>query len=240
MPNPNENMGGATQNPNNLGGIQQALLAALAGGTGFLQSGPQQTNGTTTQSGTSSQSGSSTNNSRSSFLPLFTREATDLLTAITGQYLGNLGGPDMGGYRQQGIDQINNASNIQDTATQNALAARGLTYSPVNGILAGQGQANRLNQVNDFTAKIPLIADQLRNQNLGAAANFFRSIPTGQLSESDAFQQFGSEAENNSTSTTQNQQSGNRWGGLLGGLGAMAANLLIPGSGSLFGGGGKK
>lgn len=161
----------------------------------------------------------------------------------------NLAKPvDMKGYQANGLQDINRNSDMQQTAAQQILASRGLSTSPVSGTAALGIDNQRFGRINEFNNSLPIVANQLNNNNLNAAGSFFSRIPygtttTGQQTGVQSGVQTGSQAS--STSSTQSDE-GNKWGtdythqetrvpgrgtastvsGIAGGIGTMLAGLF--------------
>lgn len=122
-------------------------------------------------------------------------------------------GTDLGGYTAGGLRTINNHAGVQDLATRNILASRGLSYSPAAATSQIQNENSRLGQSSDFLNSIPLLQRQLQGQDLDSLIKAFASIPTGTTSHGTA----------HSESTTPTPGGG--IGGFIGGLGQ---GLLAP------------
>jgi len=104
-----------------------------------------------------------------------------LQTGILGQALQGLQAPDLRGYTSSGLENINQNTRNQSNILKNTLAARGLTYSSP---LASAEESNIAQQGGGqqtaFLNSIPLLRQQLLQQNLSGAVNAFRSMPYGQ------------------------------------------------------------
>lgn len=157
--------------------------------------------------------------------------------------------PDLSGYQAQQTEGINKNSEFQGQAQQEALAARGLSTSPVAGAVAANTEGQRVGQISNLQASIPVLSNQLALANLSAGNSYLANAPktstnvgtqtgsTAQTGTSDQTQNtnqsgvqtgVGSTATtNNSTQNTQQQQkSGGGLGGLFGGLGSVLAGLF--------------
>ncbi len=181
----------------------------------------------------------STSNINSSTQPTLSPASAALMSQLTRQY-GNLAGSNvnLAPYAGQQTQNINRNSQIQSQAVQNALAARGLSTSPVAGTAEANIQANRVGQINNLQQQIPLLQNQLTLGNLGAASGFFSTLPRGSVSQQTGTQsqlggtsQTGQTIGDTSGTSTQNisqtgttNQTGNTSQG--GGIGSGIAGLL--------------
>jgi len=159
--------------------------------------------------GTPGNSSSSTNTSSS---PVISESVQELLNQLGDQYKHlTQTGQNLQPYEQGGIQQINSNADLLRKASQEALASRGLSTSPVAAsVEAGQNQ-NRVSQINQFQQTIPLLQRQLQLGNLGAESGFAASVPHGVTSSG-----------NTNTVTTQ----GGGPGGFLGGFGKALGAFL--------------
>jgi hypothetical protein len=171
--------------------------------------------------------------------------ATALSSQLANQY-SNLANKstNLQPYAAQQIQNINTNSQAQTQAQQAALAARGLSTSPVAGTVAAQTEASRVGQVTNLQQQLPLLQQQLQLQNLGAGNSFLANAPktqavtgttaqTGTSSQTGNTSQSGTQTGSSSNITqqqgTENQQQQTSSGGgfwkFLGGLfsGAAAA-----------------
>jgi hypothetical protein len=142
-----------------------------------------------------------------------------LQNGVISSALSGLAAPDLRGYTSTGMQQIAAGGRANSNILKNTLAARGLTYS--SPLATSEEQANTLNttgQQTGFMNSIPLIRQQLLQQNLSGAVNAFRAQPYGSTVNG----------------TASISQPGGVLGGLLGGLGAgnlMGGNSSNGGSG---------
>jgi hypothetical protein len=95
------------------------------------------------------------------------------------QYLNRIRGDEdfFGGYATEGLNQINQGSNIASQNIENILASRGLGRTTAGASSAVQNQLNRLMQQNSFLNQIPLLRDQRAQSNLVGASGFFNQLP---------------------------------------------------------------
>jgi hypothetical protein len=196
-------------------------LAGLFGGKGQQQSssGTQQQIQNMSTSGRSSTT-PNLNPLQQKLAEMFSSKAMDFANQA----------PDLTGYTQGGIENINQANAGSQAATRNMLAARGLAYSPAYATATTMGDQNRTNQISQFLASIPLLQRQLQQQGIGGLEQAFGAQPFGTTSESQGGSTGNTEGSFNSTGT----QSGNPVAGALSGIGAAL------GAPSIFGGGGSQ
>lgn len=217
----------------------------------------------TTTSGSSSTSTSGTNNT---FGTANTQSLQDLLNKLTGSTSATTttgyGSPAATGlsdqltkqfsalaasptnlqpYQQQQEANINRNSQTLDKSQQEELAARGLSTSPVAASVAANTDASRVGQITQLQQSIPLLQQQLLQQNLNSAGGFLANAPktsttagtqeqtstgsqTGNTSQTSNGNSNQTGAQNTNSTSTQN--SGGGIGGLFGGLGSMLAALF--------------
>ena len=136
----------------------------------------------------SSMSGSTTTQGTSSVTPTMSPEAVALMNSLIGKYQG-LTTPSLTGYSGYQTGQINANADAQAQAVNNVMAARGLSTSPAAATAAANIDQNRINQITQMQQQLPLLQNQLNLANLGAASNFFATIPRGQTSTMNQTQQ---------------------------------------------------
>jgi len=157
--------------------------------------------------------------------------------------------PDLTGYQAQQTENINKNAGATDQAQQAALAARGLSTSPVAGAVAAGNQANRVGQVTNLQQSIPLLSNQLALANLSAGNSYLANAPktsattgtssgtnfqTGTSQQTGATSQTGSQVGTGTTNqnqtsnqtTNSKESSGGGVGGFFGGLGSVLAGLF--------------
>lgn len=188
---------------------------------------------------------------QTSATPTLSPESTAFMNQLIRQYSGLAGSNvNLAPYAAQQTQQINRNSNLQSQAVQNAMAARGLSNSPVSGTAEANIQANRIGGISNLLSQIPILRNQLVQGNLGSAAGFFSTLPRGvsqygESSQGSETQQYGrnqgfSEGQLSSTTNTAQQggtttQSRSSQGGgigsaISGGVSTLLAllPLLIP------------
>jgi hypothetical protein len=264
--------------------ISPALLALLVGGSGAAGAFPTPSQSSSTTVGNTNnvnQGTSKTSNTTTDFQELINQAisrnqgsttqtgfSTPTLSPATQAFMDQLIG-QFSGLAGKNTDKnaqtmlatqiggINKNSAAQDQLTQETLAARGLSGSPIAATAQIGNQNSRFQQINQAQNNLPLLQQQLQLQSLVPASAFFSSIPTGQVNgttgtvDNTGFNNTNSTqnnkstndstAETNNTGTNITQQgtdvSGTVGGGLgqsIGGIVAMLAQLFgggqIPGS----------
>jgi hypothetical protein len=86
------------------------------------------------------------------------------------------------GYTGQGLRKINRASDLQQSALDSNLAARGLSGSPVAAALMAKMNSDRIAQSVEFQNQIPLLDRQLTSEDLAALSGIVSAAPYGQTS----------------------------------------------------------
>src|SRR6266853_2190783 len=183
-----------------------AILPLISGLAGLFGGGTQQRQATSqTSSGSQSYGGTTTPN-----LNPFQQQLAQLFTSKAINFANQA--PDLTGFTQSGIENINQANAGSHAATRNLLAARGLAYSPAYATAAIQEDQARSQQVSQFLSQIPLLQRQLQQQGIQGLEQAFQTQPYGQTST-------GSQT---SQATTQGNGaiSGNPLAGLFSGVGA--------------------
>jgi hypothetical protein len=79
--------------------------------------------------------------------------------------------PNMSGYQANGIQNINRIFGNSAMASNNDLSARGLSTSPIAGTVGATRENARAGQVAGFENQIPLLARQLKGEDLAQAGN---------------------------------------------------------------------
>lgn len=167
----------------------------------------------------------STSNSSSSTTPNLTSQQQGLIDQLLSNYHSRLQqGSDLSGYAGQGLRNINQSSNIARKASDNILAARGLSNSPYAGYRDTVQAQQQGGQSADLLNSLPLLQRSMQGEDLSSLANIFKMIPTAYSSNTQ-----GSQHSNSTTTGTGTGSEGGGLGGLLGGLGA---GLAGPNGGS--------
>lgn len=191
-----------------------AILPIISGLAGLFGGGKQQQqSGSATTSGTQTTRGGTTSSSSPNLSPL--QEELARMFSTRAMDFANTA-PDLTGYTQGGIQNINQANAGANAATRNLLAARGLAYSPAYATAATMGDQNRQNQITQFLAQIPLLQRQLQSQGIGELEKAFSTVPIGTTTEGTTDMTQSSSGSTNQTGTV----SGNPLAGLFSGLGA--------------------
>lgn len=232
--------------PSSLWSSNPWLAGGITAASGIAGAMPQTS--TTTGNFNNTTSGSSVSNAAQSLLnninlgqtqqttQQLSPEAQAFLDQLTQQYsnLANTG-VDMSGYTGSGLANINSSFQGAQNNVDASLAARGLSTSPVAAAATSGIQAQRAGQQSQFLNSIPLLQNQLRLGNLGAAGEFFSQIPrnvlqtgtqTGYTSSTGNMSQDSSMNQTQSGSSTQKTTSGGGLAGLLGGIASTALGIL--------------
>jgi len=137
-------------------------------------------------------------------------------------YLDRLGSDEdfFGGYRKQGIGQINQGSNMANEQIQSMLASKGLLGTTAGASAFTSNLLNRYNQGNSFLNSIPMLQDQRRAANLKDATGFFAGLPVGQRVT----------GQSTTRSTSTGTGGGNMLGGSLASLGTTLGGLYGQGA----------
>lgn len=194
-----------------------SALAGLFGGK------PKQTTTTTNSNNTSNSSNSGYSDS--------TPQLSDLQ-----QLLSNVGGYGainklrtgsdglIDSIKTQGLQAINQGSDIQKRMTDNILSSRGLQYSPYAAGALAAPESQRISQQSQLFEQLPQLKENLDNQNLTNVLNQFKALPTATSSNYGGSQQSNSSGTQTSTGTTPDQSVP----GFLSGLGS---SLAAPNAG---------
>jgi len=115
--------------------------------------------------------------STSTTTPTYDPQSQALRDLVYKQISDRLTGPgaDLSGYTTSGLQDINKAYDASATATNNNLAARGLSRSPVAAAVDANRNLARAADIGRFTSSIPLLQRQLQTEDLGLAQNVFNS-----------------------------------------------------------------
>jgi len=200
--------------------IISGLAGLFGGGKQGSTSTSQQGSTSQTQNGNYNTFGSSTPNLnpyQQQLQKLFTQGASNNLNNST----------NLSGYSNAGLAQIGQQGSANNQQISNALAARGLQYSPVAGNALAQNTINTGNQENSFLQSVPLLQTQLSQQALQQAMQAFSTQPYG-TSTTGGGTNWGA-----TTGSSQQYGTGSQYGdplaGLFGGLGAGLAAPMNPG-----------
>jgi hypothetical protein len=219
-----------------------AIMAGVSALQGYLanRSKKQQE---TEQAGTSSgtQNTTQTINTSSSTMPQYDPKQLQMRDFLMSQMYNRTNPNQIQGlvenYVGQGTNNINASAGQNEQALSAALAARGLSYSPVAGQAIGQAQNQRIGDIIGLRNQAPLLQDQIQQQRLTDFSTFMRGLPTGTSTTGS------STGTTTGTTTGATQGTGsvsdpnvNPWTGALGTLSSTLANLY--GQGAFSGGGG--
>ena len=186
------------------------MLPIISGLAGLFGGGQQQqtnTNQTTNQSSAGTSSSSTTPNLsplQQALAQMFTSGAANQFASAT----------NLQPYTTQGLSGIQGQGAQNQQAIQNAVAARGLSFSPAASTAETMNTLNTGNQMQSFEQQVPLLQRQLQTQGLQQLMQAFGVLPTGVSTTGSSTM--------NGTSNTQGTGTvnGNPLGGLFSGLGA--------------------
>lgn len=182
--------------------------------------------------------------SSSSTTPNLSPEHQALINSLMAKYGQLTNKPvDMSGYATQQTQGFNRNSTLQKQAADNIMAARGVSGSPAAAVTDTNIDAQRMAQINNMQMGIPVLQNQMMQQNLAGATALAGVIPHGTTNtgfQTQTGNQSGSQSANQSgygtqtslvnatgqTNQTAKNSSGGGWGGLLGGIGSMLPLLL--------------
>ena len=184
--------GGGQQQKTNQNGFQQQQSSGLS-----------QTSGSTTPS---------TNPLQQSLANLFTSGAQNQYNQST----------NLQPYTTQQLGSIQAGGQQSSQALQNAIAARGLSFSPAAANAQTMNTLNTGNQMQGFLQQVPLLQKQLQSQSLQQLMSAFATQPTGVNTMGSTWQSGNSSGSSTGSGTV----NGNPMGGLFGGLGAGLAAIL--------------
>ena len=202
------------------------LISGLAG---LFGGGTQQKQATSeTSSGTQNTSGSTS----ASTTPELSAEQ-NMLANQFGEGLINQynQGTNLQPYEASGLQNIQSSNAAAAKATNNQIAARGLSFSPAAATAETAQNINAGNQTSSFLNSLPLLQKQLTSQNLQQLIGGFSALPTAVSSNGTSNQTQTS----NSTTTGNGAISGNPTAGLFSGVGAGLAATYPSLSSSLYG-----
>jgi len=206
-------------------------LSALAGGLGNREQTQKSTGTSTTHS---NQTTTGTSNVDTSTTPTYDPLQLQMRNFLLNQFYNRTNPNAINGlvdnYIGQGTNNINASASQQEQALSAALAARGLSYSPVAGQAIAQGQSNRIGQIIGLRNQAPLLNDQLQQSRLTDFSTFLKGLPTGTHTVGTT-----NTTSNTTGDSTTNQQGsvttpGNVLGGAFGGAAGMLANLYGQGA----------
>ena len=210
------------------------LLPALMTGLSAIGGGLLNKKQTQQQAGTSTTNSNNTSvaNIDQSTTPTYDPLQLQMRNHLINQYFNRTRPESISGlvdnYIGGGVNDINRASSQQEMALQNALAARGLSYSPVAAQAISQQQSGRIGDIVGLQMQAPLLNDQLQQQRLTDFGTFMSRLPTGTHTT-------GTNTTNQTGQQTTNQQGtvttpGNVLGGVFSGAARMLSSLYGQGA----------
>lgn len=196
-----------------------SLILPLISGLAGLFGGDSTKKTTTDQ--TASQTGTASGNTSSSNTPQLS-DLQSLLANITGsaaidQY--KSGPSTIQATKIAGEQSIDANEQAAQKSVSNTLAARGLAYSPYAGTALAQPVLNAANQQSQLAESLPILSQQLNNQNISTLEGAFSA--TGPVGSTSTGSTSGTTSQNSSQQGTQIASTpGGGIAGLLSGLGA--------------------
>lgn len=108
-------------------------------------------------------------------------EVKNARSTVLDQYLQRLNGNQgyMTGYAGSGMRNINRGAQLNRTALDNILAARGLSGSIAGAGLAARAEDERMKQLIDFQSTLPLVSRQLQSEDLSGLSSVIAQSPYG-------------------------------------------------------------
>lgn len=210
------------------------LLPALMTGLSALSGGLANRKQTQQQSGTSTTNSNSNSvqNIDQSTTPTYDPFQLQMRDFLMNQFYNRTNPNNINNLVQstigQGVNNINQSASGSEQALIAALAARGLSYSPVAGQAIGQQQSQRIGDIIGLQNQAPMMADQMQGQRLTDFSTFLRGLPTGtHTTGQNTTNTTGNQVTNSSGTFT---QPGNVMGGAFGGAAGMLANLYGQGA----------
>lgn len=193
--------------------ILGSLLGGLGGLFGGLGTSTVNTTGSTNTSGTQ---GGSTSSSTTPQLS----DLQSLLSSIAGNGAINnyQQGTDLTGYEEGGLQANNQAANSASGQIANRMAATGNEFSP-NAVNSESQPILQEQQANSsLVNSLPLLKQQLSQQNLSLLNSIFSSLPTATSS--------GGTSNLSTTGSSNTQQTQTKPGSILGGLTGLFGGAL--------------
>lgn len=157
---------------------------------------------------TNTQGGTATTSTTNPNLSPSTQKLIDQLTL---RY-SNLATPSLTSYGNQQTQAINRNADLQSTAVNNIMAARGLGTSPAAATAQAGVEANRFSDINSFMAQLPILQNQQNISNLNAASNFMQAIPHGTTTTGTTANTQETNQQQTQNQDTGGQQFQNQWG----------------------------
>lgn len=164
--------------------------------------------------------------------PLLSEEQQGFQSSLVREALNQLYRPDnqLDSIITQGIQNINTSGDLRKTALARSLASRGLSRSPAATSAISNVEGERIADVVNFRNQAPVIADQLRRQNLTLAGNIFSLLPKGQKSTRTGTTTSSSTGTTTSRGTGTNVGAGSALGSGIGSLAPILAYLYGQGA----------
>lgn len=222
--------GGLTGNPVLDNAILQAL-GALSGAftntpTTVTNNGTTLNNATTNTNSNTNTNNTTTNNGTVTTTPNLNPTAQNLITEGGNLAASLSSDPNLTGYLANQESQISQSTIDQENALQSELAAHGITSGAASVAPILNAENQKFAQDVQLQNQIPLLAQQLNQQDLSAIQSFLNAIPEGVTQNTNNTSNTTGTSSTQGTSNTQGVQqnnntqvtSGNMIGGALTGL----------------------
>lgn len=189
-------------------------IPLVSGLAGLFGGGTQQKQATsTTSSGTQNTAGTTS----ATTTPTLSAEQQQLANTYGEGLINQYNqGTNLQPYEASGLQNIQSSNAAAAKATNNQIAARGLSFSPAAATAQTAENINAGNQTSSFLNSLPLLQKQLTQQNLQQLIGGFSALPTAVSSSGTSNQTQTS----NATTTGNGAISGNPTAGLFSGVGA--------------------
>lgn len=126
----------------------------------------------------------------------------------------------------QKLQGLNAGSAIARKVAASTMGARGLSYSPAAAKVVSDIDTQRIGKGVDLINSRDQLMEELINQRLASASNFFRSLPYGQNTQTASTGSQSGTQESQGTATTP----GDPWGSMFGSLTSTLAGLYGMGA----------
>lgn len=218
------------------------ILGGLGGLAGIFGNRPQTTTSNSQSNTSSNQSGQSTTDTGYSnygtSTPTMSPLGTQISNTLGRYYLNRINPNDVNNQTQNittaALQNNNRGSAISKQLAQSTMAARGLGYSPASAVAGNNIDQARIGANVGVVNQSPLIAEQLMQQRLNDANNFFRGLPVGTTTAQVGSQTGNTQSVQSGTSQTDQTGSqtgpGNMTGGGIGGIAGVLGGLYGRGA----------
>lgn len=202
---------------------ESMLLSSIIGGGASLAGGALANKGKTNSTSTSNNSFNNTSTSMPTIAPGYSPMAQQINDMVMNRLKT---GTDLSGYTGTGLSNINRAFSLASQGSDNDLAARGLSTSPIAGAVGANRNLARAATSAQFTNSIPLLQRDLQSQDLDLGSRILSAFGRGQTNTSSG----------TSTGTNTGETTTESGGGAAGAFNNLSGYLgYLSGSGA-FGG----